>query len=85
LPELLPSVEIGWRFGKAHRGKGYATEAARAALAVGARTFADEGLVSVCQVENRVSARIMAKLGLCFERQTSDRTCGREVDIYRLN
>ncbi|HBM57633.1 MAG TPA: GNAT family N-acetyltransferase, partial [Citreicella sp.] len=35
LPEILPSVEIGWRFAKASWGRGYATEAASAALAFG--------------------------------------------------
>src|SRR3546814_5934235 len=70
LPELLPSVEIGWRFGKAHWGRGYATEAARAALAVGARAFADEEIVSICQMGNGVSIRITEKLGLNFARRT---------------
>jgi RimJ/RimL family protein N-acetyltransferase len=85
LPELLPSVEIGWRFGKAHWGRGYATEAARAALAVGPRAFADEEIVSICQVGNGASIRIMEKLGLNFDRRTIDPTCGCEVEVYRLS
>jgi RimJ/RimL family protein N-acetyltransferase len=37
LPEILPSVEIGWRLAAAHWGKALATEGARAALAFGFR------------------------------------------------
>lgn len=84
LPELLPAVEIGWRFAKAHWGNGYATEAASTALTVGADAFADEGLISICQVRNRASVRIMQKIGLKFDRRTVDHTCGREIEVYRL-
>src|SRR5262249_22355319 len=35
LPEIMPAVEIGWRLSRASWGKGYATEAARAALNFG--------------------------------------------------
>jgi RimJ/RimL family protein N-acetyltransferase len=38
MPEVLPAVEIGWRLGRRHWGRGIATEAARAALRFG---FAD--------------------------------------------
>lgn len=84
LPELMPAVEIGWRLGKAHWGKGYATEAARIALDLGAHAFADEELISVCQVGNDASVRVMQKLGLKLDRRTIDLTCGREVEVYRL-
>jgi RimJ/RimL family protein N-acetyltransferase len=33
VPDVMPAVEIGWRFGREHWGRGIATEAARAALA----------------------------------------------------
>lgn len=85
LPELLPCVEIGWRFAKAHWGRGYATEAARAALAAGSRALAGEEIVSICQVGNGASIRIMKKLGLDFDGRTIDPTSGRDVEVYRLS
>lgn len=63
LPELLPAVEVGWRLGIGHRGKGFATEAATAALRWG---FADLGLdeiVSIYEPENLPSGRVMDRIG----------------------
>jgi RimJ/RimL family protein N-acetyltransferase len=43
---FTPCVEIGWRLAHRHWGRGYATEAARAALAFGFRDLAlDESVV----------------------------------------
>jgi RimJ/RimL family protein N-acetyltransferase len=62
LPEVLPAIEVGWRLGSAHRGRGYATEAAAAALDWG---FGDLGLASVVSIfepENVSSGRVMDRL-----------------------
>ncbi|MGX6600925.1 GNAT family N-acetyltransferase [Micromonosporaceae bacterium Da 78-11] len=66
LPEVLPAVEIGWRFDRRFWGLGYATEAAAAALRFG---FADRGLdriISIRHPGNTRSERVMAKLGLSY-------------------
>ncbi|SLN43376.1 GNAT family N-acetyltransferase [Oceanibacterium hippocampi] len=84
LPEVLPAVEIGWRFARAQWGSGFATEAATAALAFGTETLRLDGIVSICQVGNDASARIMRKLGLVFDRRTVDPGCGRAVLVWRL-
>ncbi len=84
LPEILPAVEIGWRFSRASWGRGYATEAASAALSFGVHDLSLTDIVSVHQVANQASARIMRKLGMVFDRRTVDPTCGREVGVYRL-
>lgn len=85
MPELLPSVEIGWRLGKAHWGMGYATEAAKEALAFAIRVRSIEEIVSICQTDNVASVRVMEKIGLNFDRRSIDPTCGREVVVYRLS
>ena len=63
LPEIRPAVEVGWRFGTAYRGRGYATEAGAAALRWG---FGDLGLgeiVSIHEPANVASGRVMDRLG----------------------
>ncbi|WP_026922729.1 GNAT family N-acetyltransferase [Glycomyces arizonensis] len=71
LPEILPAVEVGWRIGRAHWGKGYAPEAAREAIRF---AFADRGmdrLVSCIHVDNAASVRVAEKLGMTLERTTT--------------
>lgn len=84
MPELSPAVEIGWRFSRSHWGKGYASEAAQAALSFGLEDLKVSDVVSICQTDNSASIRIMKKLGLVFDRQSIDPTCNRAIDIYRL-
>jgi RimJ/RimL family protein N-acetyltransferase len=84
MPELLPSVEIGWRLGKAHWGMGYATEAAKEALAFAIRLPTIEEIVSICQIDNVASVRVMEKIGLKLDRHGIDPTCRRDVMVYRL-
>ena len=84
LPEILPSVEIGWRLAAAQWGKGLATEGARAALAFGFGQVGLDRIVSIHQVGNGASGRIMEKLGLRFERETVDPSCTRLVWVYEI-
>jgi RimJ/RimL family protein N-acetyltransferase len=64
---FTPCVEIGWRLSAPSWGKGYATEAARAAIAYG---FEDAGLdeiVSFTVPANRRSVAVMERLGMRFD------------------
>jgi len=82
LPEVMPAVEIGWRLGRRFWGAGLATEAARAALRFGLIDRGLERIVSIAEVGNAASERIMAKLGMHPERKTVDPSCGRQVRIH---
>ena len=55
-------TELGYWIAQAEWGQGYATEAARAALAV-ARTLGHRRIVSGHFVDNPASGRVLAKLG----------------------
>ena len=83
LPEIMPAVELGWRLARDSWGSGYATEAARAALDFALTELRLPGIVSIYQKENGASARIVEKLGMRFDRETRDPTCGRLVEVYR--
>ena len=68
LPEILPAVEVGWRFDPDVWGRGYASEAARAGLH---QAFTTLGLPEVCsvpQVENTASVRVAERIGMRRDR-----------------
>jgi RimJ/RimL family protein N-acetyltransferase len=71
LPELLPAVEIGWRLGRAHWGRGYATEAAREVLRYGFDEAGLERIVSIFHPDNHASGNVMRKLGMTLDRTTT--------------
>jgi len=61
---FTPAVEIGWRLAFDHWGHGYATEAARLALAHGFGTLALPEIVSFTSAVNRRSRAVMERLGM---------------------
>jgi len=63
LPWLTPP-EVGWRFARGAWGRGYATEAARAALGWGFRVRRFDEIVSVTTVGNARSRAVMERIGL---------------------
>ncbi|MGW7681936.1 GNAT family N-acetyltransferase [Kribbella sp. NPDC054772] len=64
---FLPAVEIGWRLAKGAWGNGYATEAARAALAVGFGPAGLDEIVSFTTTTNLPSQRVMQRIGMVHD------------------
>ena len=62
----LWAVEVGWRLAHAHGRCGYATEAARAAVAYGFDEVGLDEIVSFTVPHNRPSRRVREKVGLLF-------------------
>ncbi|MGW7264462.1 GNAT family N-acetyltransferase [Streptomyces sp. NPDC054842] len=85
MPEVLPAVEVGWRLGRSHWGQGLATEAAAAAVRFGFEEAGLERIVSIAQVGNDASERIMGKLGMRLARETVNPTSGRRVRVFELS
>ena len=62
-----PSVEVGWRLGAEHWGRGYATEGARAALAFGFDVLRLAQIVSFTVPANARSRHVMEKIGMTHD------------------
>jgi RimJ/RimL family protein N-acetyltransferase len=70
LPEILPVTELGWRIRRDRWGRGYAPEAARAALGFAFGELGLDRVVSCIHSANAASIRVAEKLGMVLERET---------------
>jgi RimJ/RimL family protein N-acetyltransferase len=61
---FTPAVEVGWRLARCHWGRGYATEAAGAAIAFGFNDLLLGEIVSFTAAVNEPSWRVMERLGM---------------------
>ena len=61
---FTPAIEVGWRLAFEHWGRGYATEAARAALDYGFEILRLGEIVSFTTTSNLRSRRVMEKIGM---------------------
>jgi RimJ/RimL family protein N-acetyltransferase len=64
---FTPCVEVGWRLAADYWGRGYATEAARAALGFGFGRLALEEILSFTVPENLRSRGVMERLGMTHD------------------
>jgi RimJ/RimL family protein N-acetyltransferase len=85
-PEGWPAMEVGWALDRSYWGKGYATEAAKAALDVGFRDHPVPKLISLIHPDNRASQRVAERLGETKGKQTTITLFGRtfSVDIWQI-
>ena len=61
---FAPAVEAAWRLARAHWGKGYAAEAARAAIDDGFGRLGLDEIVAFTVPANKASRRVMERLGM---------------------
>ena len=80
---FLPGVEIGWRLAKGAWGNGYATEAARAALAYAFGPAGLDEIVSFTATTNLPSQRVMQRIGMVHD-EAGDFDHPRIEDGHRL-
>lgn len=84
LPALMPSIEIGWRLRRDRWGKGFATEAARAALAHGFDELGLNEIIAVIRPENEASKRVAEKIGLRVRETIDHPLHGWPLAIYAI-
>jgi RimJ/RimL family protein N-acetyltransferase len=66
-PDGWPDFELGWTIGREFWGKGYATEAARAALDYAFKEMGRDHVISLIDPENVRSIAVAEKLGESVE------------------
>ena len=64
---FTPAVEVGWRLARPAWGHGYASEAARRALAEGFTTYGLAEVVSFTSVTNVRSQAVMRRIGMTHD------------------
>lgn len=82
--DTLPDVDIGYALLSAHRGHGYAFEAAAAVLAHGRDTLGLTRIVAVTARDNLRSIHLLEKLGLQFEQTITWPDDGAEVNLFAV-
>jgi len=60
----VDGIEVGWRLARSAWGHGYATEAARAALAYGFETLGLPEILAITTATNTRSQAVMRRLGM---------------------
>ena len=82
-PEGWPGQEVGWTLAKPYWGRGYATEAARAAIEWGFCHTPAKQLISLIVPENVASIRVSERLGQRFSQLVIVK--GVKANLYVLN
>lgn len=72
-PSLKGMPEIGWVLASSMHGRGYGTEAVRAAIAWGDENFGTRPMACIADPENTASLRIAVKFGFREHRRTTYR------------
>ncbi len=80
--ERGPDIELAYRLAKAHWGRGFATEAARAWLEFGFGELDLDRIVAVTHEENLASLRVLGKIGMHPEGRTDYR--GTELLLFAI-
>lgn len=82
-PETWPDIEIAWTIDDTHQGKGYATEAAKAAGRAGFGQLKAKRLISLINPNNAPSIRVAERLGATREGLTDFFGPEDKVYVYR--
>lgn len=85
LPEVMPTVEVGFRLDPDYWGRGLATEGSRAALDFGFNVLDLGEIVSIYEPGNVASGRVMERLGMVHDRDTQHPTLGVPLRVFKIH
>jgi RimJ/RimL family protein N-acetyltransferase len=80
-----PAVELAWVIHRSRWNRGYATEAASAALSWAWRHTEIHHIVSLINADDRRSMRVATKVGETFERADVDPINGEAIHVYGID
>ncbi|MBU7314609.1 GNAT family N-acetyltransferase [Paenibacillus oleatilyticus] len=83
--DFLEDVDVGYAFLPQFRGKGYAFEAASAAMAYAESELGLKRIVAITTKDNHASAKLLEKLGMHFEGTIPYADTDEEVRLYAIN
>lgn len=69
-PAGWPGFEIGWTLARSGWGKGFATEAAKAALALAFDEMGKKDVISIIHPQNQASKNVAGRLGESYRHDT---------------
>jgi RimJ/RimL family protein N-acetyltransferase len=84
LPEVMPTVEVGFRLDPDYWGRGLATEGGRAALEFGFSVLGLAEIVSIYEPLNVASGRVLERLGMLHDRDTKHPALGVPLRVFKL-
>jgi RimJ/RimL family protein N-acetyltransferase len=85
VPGVERDVEIVWTLGPAGRGRGLATEAARACAEAAMAGLERDEVISLIEPRNAASRAVAERLGMTVRERTSKPEYGVELDVYSLS
>lgn len=85
LSQVLPALEIGWRLRQDAWGRGYATEAARAALEVGWGALGLAQVIAIVHPDNDRSLALGERLGMRVTNRIRHAATGWDLLVLRLD
>ncbi len=81
--DTLPDADIGFAFVPEYWSKGYAVESAAAVMTYAKETLRLSRVLAITSLDNEISARLLGKIGLRFERMIRLSEDGDEVTLFR--
>ncbi len=82
--EELPDVEVGFALLPRFCSRGYAFEAAAATIAYGRKVFGLRRIAAVTSPDNARSIRVLAKLGLRYEKMVQLSAPAPEIELHAV-